>query len=150
VSRPLQTLASLVVLGVLAGAPAAAVVCAELCAPERQSASPDHAAHHPPLSPQDVPAAGGDTGAPATDCHGAAAVDGVALRADAAARCADSAPGTLPSVGASRQDSGQALALLPAAGSATLTPLPLALHRARARTLRRPARPAASSPVLRI
>ena len=73
VSRGLHRIASLVLLGVLSGAPAVAVICAELCAPAAHQQQTEHDGSSCHGRTGSGPAM---TGQPAPDCgdHGAATV----------------------------------------------------------------------------
>jgi hypothetical protein len=132
-------------IAVLGGAPVAAVICAEWCAPS------DHAghaqAHSAALSKSHAPAE--RTSAP--DCHGKAVGTGPALAADLKPECAD--------YGLTWRDARPIALLLQLAPVVSATPIASALHspglvRAEGSVLRlahaSPPRPIPAGSVLRI
>jgi len=79
VRRSLHVAVSLVLLAVLSGAPAVALLCAEWCAPTVGLGHADHSAHVDHVMP---------SGASAMDCHGAVADSG-AIHALDESNCTD-------------------------------------------------------------
>jgi hypothetical protein len=118
VSRALHSAVAIVLLAVLSGAPAVAVICAELCAPGHQATTDGHSAHHASMAEQQEVAEASSAGG---DCHGAPAREGQAIQVRLASRCAE-IPGSTPSFAAARLDPAQLLAIAPASAAPMLSP----------------------------
>lgn len=130
-SRLLHRIVSVALLGVLSGAPAVAVICAELCAPDAHHQRADH---------------------DPSSCHGETGT-GSTLTGQSAPDCGDHGAASLTAVASLTASRGHGLTAMHAAdvNPAVVLGLSTSTH---ARTAfgshASPPRPAPSSPVLRI